>query len=105
MNSGPTFTSAMTIGTPRKVLPNGMTARLMITAPMPKRRGDPVVELVDVGRSEILFEQELHGVGDGLAETAEEGREILLRTEEGDGKPTRFGPSRSWISALTRRSA
>ncbi len=51
---------------------------------------EPVVEFVYVPRREIFFQEKFRGVGDRLKKPA---------------GPTRFGPSRSWIKALIRRSA
>ena len=40
--------------------------------------------------AEVFFQKKFHGVGDRLKQAA---------------GPTRFGPSRSWIKAMIRRSA
>ena len=70
--------SAMTIGTPKSVLPNGTTASVDDRRHHRQAGREPVVELVHVRRREILLQEELHGVGDRLEKS---GRSDAIRSE------------------------
>ena len=65
--------SAMTIGTPNRVEPKGNTASTRIGGIIVSFGRDVIVEFVDAVRDEILLQQKLERVGDGLTESEQEG--------------------------------
>jgi hypothetical protein len=56
-------------------------------------------------RDKILLQNELQAVRRRLRQTADaKGLPVFLEPSSVSGTPTRFGPTRSWITAEMRRS-
>ena len=77
--------SAMTIGTPKSVLPKGTTAMVVIAGHHRETGREPVIEFVYVRRREIFLQQKFHGVGDRL-EQARRARRDSVRADPGSAR-------------------